>query len=265
MANGALSKHLQANLHSSHNVYNHMEQPKKMSQAFLWAIALHLTAAAGVIGLVKYWPVSLSHEKRVTLDCEVLPPHTVVTPRSPQASDMAQALAAVAPESRPPPAVIIPSPHPLPSIVTDPVIARPDGGSPQRPLAPDPASEDTQALVAIPLRATGICGSNTAPTLITTVAGQRDGGERPTALTEMKPLYPPSARASGQEGTVAVHLHVSSKGEVEFAEIGQSSGFAVLDQSAITTVRKARFKPAEHNGKAVPAELDLKFQFRLED
>lgn len=236
-----------------------------MSQAFLWAIALHLTAAMGLIVLVKHWPVSLPHARPVILDCEVLPPHTVVTPKFPRVSDMVQVLAAVAPESRPPPAVIIPSPHPLPAVVPEPVMARPTGGSLQRPLAPDPASEDTRALVAIPLLAPGIGGSNPSPTLIANVAGQNDGGEHPTALTDIKPLYPPSARTSGQEGTVTIHLRVSSKGEVDFAEIGRSSGFAVLDQSAITTVRKARFKPAAHNGHTIPAELDLKFQFKLED
>ena len=133
--------------------------------------------------------------------------------------------------------------------VVIPVVEMPD-----HPVSPDFAREN----IRVP--APGASGMPAIPE-----ARQGDGGGHPMALAEIRPYYPYSARTRGEEGKVTVHLRVTSGGSVDSVEIGRSSGFSVLDQSALAAARKARFKPAEHNGLPIAADMDLQFDFRLEN
>ena len=61
-------------------------------------------------------------------------------------------------------------------------------------------------------------------------------------LINQPPAYPTLARLKGWDGTVIVLVSVSSDGGVTKTEVTVSSGHSVLDESAITAVRKWRFK-----------------------
>jgi len=52
---------------------------------------------------------------------------------------------------------------------------------------------------------------------------------------------------------------------VDSVSVEAGSGFPALDESALSAARKARFKPAEQDGKPVPSEMNLRFDFRLQD
>jgi len=73
------------------------------------------------------------------------------------------------------------------------------------------------------------------------------------------------ARRLGEEGEVYLDVHVGAAGNVLEVRLKKSSGSALLDQTAIETVKKWRFTPATVNGNPV-AEwyYDWKWVFKLE-
>jgi protein TonB len=75
------------------------------------------------------------------------------------------------------------------------------------------------------------------------------------------PGYPEIARQQGYEGVVLVGAEILVNGHVGETLIRKSSGYAVLDQSAIQAVKTWKFEPAKKSG--IPyktwAELPVKF------
>jgi len=75
------------------------------------------------------------------------------------------------------------------------------------------------------------------------------------------PGYPELARQQGYEGVVLVAAEILADGRVGKALVSKSSGYAILDQSAVKAVKKWKFEPAKKAG--VPcktwAELPIKF------
>ncbi|MDP6412347.1 MAG: energy transducer TonB [Arenicellales bacterium] len=80
-----------------------------------------------------------------------------------------------------------------------------------------------------------------------------------------KPHYPLLARNKGIEGRVVVNVLVSAQGTVKTISVGQSSGSRLLDKAALQTVKKWRFHPVLHNGKAVPSSETIPVVFKLKD
>lgn len=62
-------------------------------------------------------------------------------------------------------------------------------------------------------------------------------------------IYPSEAREQHLEGTVVLKVLISENGTVEDAEVDRSSGYDILDQTALNVARTARFKPAKIGGK----------------
>ena len=54
-----------------------------------------------------------------------------------------------------------------------------------------------------------------------------------------------------------MELHVGRDGAVEYASVGRSSGFAVLDSAAVTVARRSRFRVAE--GAEIHGQLRYRF------
>ena len=80
-----------------------------------------------------------------------------------------------------------------------------------------------------------------------------------------KPHYPLLARNQGIEGRVVINVLVSAQGTVKTISVGQSSGSRLLDNAALQTVKKWRFHPVLHNGKAVPSSETVPVVFKLKD
>lgn len=81
-----------------------------------------------------------------------------------------------------------------------------------------------------------------------------------------KPEYPESARREGWEGTVTLRVLVDEEGKSKSLEVNRSSGFAVLDQAAVETVRRRwRFHPAHYGEKRVESWVRIPVVFRLAD
>jgi periplasmic protein TonB len=78
------------------------------------------------------------------------------------------------------------------------------------------------------------------------------------------PKYPIEARRRAQEGTVLLRIKVSADGSVEQVEIAQSSGFDLLDESALETVRaRWRFVPALRAGTPIESWCMVPIRFAL--
>ncbi|NJM13735.1 MAG: energy transducer TonB [Synechococcaceae cyanobacterium SM1_2_3] len=60
-------------------------------------------------------------------------------------------------------------------------------------------------------------------------------------------------------------MRVLPTGSVGAADIVRSSGYAVLDEAALTTIKRWRFRPAQQSGQTVDATLDVPIYFRLHD
>jgi TonB family protein len=91
----------------------------------------------------------------------------------------------------------------------------------------------------------------------------RSGMAAPRYGQNPKPFYPIEAREKGYQGDVVVKVEVLPNGQVGEVEVEKSSGYEILDQSAVTTVKKWRFIPAKQGGVAIPCWVNIPIKFRL--
>jgi len=116
---------------------------------------------------------------------------------------------------------------------------------------------------------------------------QKGVSTRTQRIRSCKPVYPRISRRRGEEGTVIIALTVTAKktsnpparkrtiwsfwkperttGTATNIHIVKSSGFPLLDKTALNAVKKCRFKPATQNGKPIDSMIEQEFIFRLED
>lgn len=99
---------------------------------------------------------------------------------------------------------------------------------------------------------------NTAATLI-------KANSQPYSLDNPKPFYPSVARERGMQGTVILSIAVNEKGKVDDLSVIRSSGFKVLDRSALVSVKKWRFRPASRGNENVDSVIELPIKFILND
>jgi len=78
-----------------------------------------------------------------------------------------------------------------------------------------------------------------------------------------QPTYPESARKRGEEGDVLLKIEVLVNGRVGQTEITESSGFTLLDEAALRTVKNWRFKPALKGREEVTCWVNIPIKFRL--
>ncbi len=78
------------------------------------------------------------------------------------------------------------------------------------------------------------------------------------------PVYPEMARLRGYEGIVLVFAEILPTGRVGDVKIRKSSGYAILDQSAIQAVKPWKFEPAKKAGNPFTAWVELPIKFILQ-
>jgi protein TonB len=79
------------------------------------------------------------------------------------------------------------------------------------------------------------------------------------------PGYPEIARLRGYEGVVLVAAEILPDGRVGGTRISRSSGYAILDQTAIEAVKPWKFEPAKKSGKPYKMWVELPIKFVLHD
>jgi protein TonB len=78
-----------------------------------------------------------------------------------------------------------------------------------------------------------------------------------------RPLYPNVARKRGYEGRTLLRVEVLASGKVGRIKIATSSGFDVLDQAALASVRDWTFVPGTQNGKNMKQWVMVPIKFSL--
>ena len=79
-----------------------------------------------------------------------------------------------------------------------------------------------------------------------------------------RPAYPRLAQARGYEGTVLLSVEVLSDGRVGRTRVKSSSGYVLLDQSALDTMKQWSFEPGKKKGLPVAMWVDIPFRFALQ-
>jgi len=201
----------------------------------IWPMAFSITAHALVLG----WAVSAytppkpvkEHTEPITVRLIELQPHKTTQTNTPPVSK---------PVSKPAPTVvktIVAAPAAAPAVDSTPAVAEPIN------------TQVAHAVVAQPVKAVEefIPPSFSAEYLHNPI-----------------PEYPPLARRRGEQGRVLLRVTVSATGEAAVVAVSESSGYELLDQSALRAVKTWRFVPAKFNNHAVVAEVTVPVRFTLE-
>lgn len=155
----------------------------------------------------------------------------------------------VAPKPAPKP----PEPKPLPKPPVRQLVAEGPPRTPDEPVVPPAPPTPTPAVEA------------PAPAMPLPVGPVALGGELSVVCPERRaPAYPPLSRRLGETGKVVLRVTLDESGKVAQASIDRSSGFARLDEAALSAVRGWRCTPAQRNGRPVQATAVQPFNFVLE-
>ena len=98
-------------------------------------------------------------------------------------------------------------------------------------------------------------------------AAAAPAANQPVTMTALKrtktvmPQMPESARRKGVTGWVEVVFTVNEKGDVDDAEVRNSSPEEVFDAAALKAVRAWRFEPATKDGKPVSTRTMIRLKF----
>ena len=84
-------------------------------------------------------------------------------------------------------------------------------------------------------------------------------------MSQVKPQYPYAARSRLIEGQVDLQFTVTAQGRVEGAIVLEAQPRNVFEEAALAAVGRWRFTPALRAGRAVPARLQVRISFTLED
>ncbi len=98
--------------------------------------------------------------------------------------------------------------------------------------------------------------------------GGRGGGNGGASIPRSRfenprPDYPKEAREKGYQGEVLLRVEVLPNGSVGELELKKSSGYKLLDQSALKTVKQWRFIPATKAGTPIPFWVNIPIKFQL--
>lgn len=83
-------------------------------------------------------------------------------------------------------------------------------------------------------------------------------------LIPPNPAYPAPARRAGQQGTVMVRVLVDIAGRPAQVSLRASSGHPSLDESALSAVRAAQFRPYADGGHAQAVQVIVPIRFVLQ-
>ena len=84
-------------------------------------------------------------------------------------------------------------------------------------------------------------------------------------LNNPRPPYPMVARRMGYNGKVILNVEVLAEGKAGQVLLHQSSGYAILDDAALQTVKTWKFSPAKRFGQPATQWFLVPIRFSLED
>lgn len=79
------------------------------------------------------------------------------------------------------------------------------------------------------------------------------------------PVYPIQAKKRGYEGIVILEVLVTKEGKAEKVSVFQSSRYSLLDEAAVSSVKKWRFEPGKRGDEKVDMPVKIPIRFKLEE
>lgn len=128
---------------------------------------------------------------------------------------------------------------------------------------PAPAAPQVIAVAEAPPQATVATPAPPAPSAVPVPVTPPDGSA--ASLNNPSPKYPTESRRKREEGAVRLRVVITVEGLVKAIAVARSSGFERLDEAALDTVRKWKFKPGMQAGKPVEAIGFLVIPFKLKN
>ncbi len=157
-----------------------------------------------------------------------------------------------------------PAPAPAPAPVAPPAKPRPRPAAVARRPTPTPPAPPESAAPGGGAEGDGVAAVRGGSGGGDGSGGDGSGGARVAYGTNPLPPYPLVARRLGKEGVVLLAVVVAPDGRAADVRVLRSSGFAPLDDSAVTTVRERwRFIPARRDGAPIESRVTVPIRFRL--
>jgi periplasmic protein TonB len=177
----------------------------------------------------------------VTLDAP--PPEDTPPPEVPQLESMVQPPL----PDLPPPAFPVEAPPPPPKPQPPPPKPQPPKPQPPRPqqAAPAPAQRAPPGPPAAPAGPKTVSMSQVA------------------YVNPPNAIYPTRSRRAGEQGRVMLRVLVDAAGRPSQVSLAQSSGHPALDESALSAVRAASFRPYSEGGVPQPVWVNVPIDFVL--
>ena len=110
---------------------------------------------------------------------------------------------------------------------------------------------------ALPTQASLRGGGQEAPSILVREA-------TPLYRRNPSPEYPMFSRKRGHQGTVVLEVLVSREGRVKELSLSASSGYSLLDQAALTSVKTWLFDPGTRGGETVEMWVKVPVRFQLD-
>jgi protein TonB len=87
------------------------------------------------------------------------------------------------------------------------------------------------------------------------------GIKPPKAISAPDPKYPDLPQDAEPRGTVVLLVGVNAKGHVAAVRVLRSDE-AIFEKTAVETVKKWKFKPAQQDGRPVPVQVTVEMKFQ---
>ncbi len=87
----------------------------------------------------------------------------------------------------------------------------------------------------------------------------------PVKIYAPAPNYPFAARKNNWEGVTVLKVLIQANGRIGAVTVLESSGYQLLDKSAVKAVKKWRYQPAFKDGTAIVCQAQVRIKFVLED
>jgi len=170
------------------------------------------------------------------------------------------------PPDLPPPVFPIEMPQlPLPPEMPPPAIPVQKPPEPLKPKPKPPTPKATQKRPVTPPAPKGPVEAQPQPAVQAAPAAPRTvSASHLGYLVPPNPIYPARARKAGEQGNVMVRVLVDVTGRPAQVSLQTSSGHPALDESAVSAVRAAQFRPYAEGGlpQAVWVLVPINFVLR---
>lgn len=150
------------------------------------------------------------------------------------------------PPDLPPPAFPIHKPPPPPK--PKPHVAKPQPPKPHPPREAQPAPSPQQA----------------APGPARPAPPKTVGASQVSFLVRPNPVYPARSRRNNEQGVATIRVLIDVTGRPSRVSLESSSGHPALDESALSAVRAAQFRPYSEGGVPQPVWVLVPIKFVLQ-